>query len=49
MRLASRSPAPPCWRGLRARPGGALFPLEEGRRWRYELTTAYDDGRPPTR
>jgi len=25
-------------------PQEPLFPLEEGRRWRYELTTAYDDG-----
>lgn len=27
----------------------ALFPLEDGRRWQYELTTAYDDGAADTR
>jgi hypothetical protein len=25
-------------------PPEALFPLEEGRRWRYQVTTAFDDG-----
>ena len=30
--------------GCGGAPREPLFPLEEGRRWRYELTTAYDDG-----